>query len=94
MSDREMKARETMLLGMNEIVMHLNNEDAMTPWLYGGVPDGADEEEIREMALDDDTFYCCTSCFLRIMSRKSAYEDGLYVGKKVITSDRDSVKAK
>lgn len=87
MTDSERKTRETMLLGMNEIVMSLNNEDAIMPWLMGGVPDGADEEEIREMASDDTTFEDCASLFLRIMSRKSAYEDGLYVGNKLIVAN-------
>ena len=86
MSDRERKAREVMLLGMNEIILHLNNEDAITPWLYEGIPDGAEEDEIRTWAEDENAFAEFASCFLRIMSRKSAYEDGLYVGKKVITS--------
>lgn len=88
MTDRERKTRETILIGMNEIVTNLNNENAIESWLMCGVPDGADEEEIREMASNDRTFEECASLFLRIMSRKSAYEDGLYIGKMLITANK------
>lgn len=85
----EMNKRELMLSGMNEIIMNLNNEDVIDSWLMGGVPDGADIDEIRAMANDDDDFKYCASLFLDIMKRKSAWEDGLYVSKElgVITAD-------
>lgn len=85
----EMNKRELMLAGMNEIIMNLNNEDVIDSWLMGGVPDGADMEEICAMANDDNDFKYCASLFLDIMKRKSAWEDGLYVSKElgVITAD-------
>jgi hypothetical protein len=81
--------RELMLLGMNAIIMNLNNEDQIDSWLIGGVPDGADVEEICAMANDDDDFKYYTSLFLDIMRRKSAWDDGLYVSEElgVITAD-------
>lgn len=84
-----MSSREKILIGMNEIIINLNNEEVIDIWLMGGVPDGADEEEIREMANNDEEFKYCASLFLDIMKRKSAWDDGLYVSKElgVITSD-------
>ena len=78
--------KELMLLGMNEIILHLNNENAIMPWLMGGVPDMASKEEIEAMANDPKTFAECASLFLRIMKRKSAYEDGLFIDDTVITA--------
>jgi hypothetical protein len=87
--NRELNKRELILVGMNEIIMNLNNEDPIESWLMGGVPDGADMEEICAMANDDDDFKYCTSLFLDIMKRKSAWDDGLYVSEElgVITAN-------
>ena len=84
-----MNSREKMLIGMNEIVRSLNNEDAIDSWLMCGVSDGADEEEIKAMANDDNDFVYCASLFLDIMRYKSAWEDGIYDSKteKVYTAD-------
>lgn len=80
------REKELMLLGMNEIILHLNNEDAIMPWLMGGVPDMASKEEIEDMANDPETFAECAALFMRIMQRRSAYEDGLFIDDKVITA--------
>ena len=83
----ELTTEEKMLLGMEEIVRHLNNEEAIEPWLMCGVPDGADIDEILEMANDESTFRYCASLFLGIMSHKTAYEDGIFIpNKKLITN--------
>lgn len=81
-----MNSREKMLIGMNEIIMSLNNEDCCESWLMCGVPDGADDEEIKDIANSNDFFYIA-SLFLDIMRKKSAWNDGLYVDRKVITAD-------
>lgn len=85
----ELNKRELILAGMNEIIINLNNEDAIESWLIGGVPDGADLEEICLMANDDDDFKYCASLFLDIMRHKYAWDDGLYVSEElgVITAD-------
>ena len=79
--------KEVMLFGMNEIILHLNNEEAIEPWFMCGVPDMASREEIEDMANDPKTFAECASLFLRIMKRKSAYEDGLFIDNMVITAN-------
>ena len=89
----QLNSREKILIGMNEIIMRLNNESCMTPWLVGGVPDGADEEEILVMANDDVDFKYCASLFLDIIKSKSAYEDGIYIdGLDVINSESRKTK--
>lgn len=80
-----MNSREKMLIGMNEIILHCNNEEAMMPWFLNGVPDGADEEEIMEMANNEDTFDYCASLFLSIVKSPWVWVDGLYVNKTLIT---------
>lgn len=87
MAYSEKKAKETMLKGMNEIVLHLNNENAIKPWLVFGVPAGAEEAEIKAMAGDDATFDDCAKVFLQIMQKKTAYEDGICIGRRVISAD-------
>lgn len=91
-----MNSREKMLIGMNEIIMNLNNEGPIDSWLMGGVPDGADEEEIKAMANDDEDFKYCASLFLDIMKRKSAWDDGLYPSEElgVITADSRKIEEK
>lgn len=88
----ELNSREKMLLGMNEIIINLNNENCIESWLMCGVPDGADEEEILAMANDNDDFKYCASLFLDIIKKKSAYEDGIYISRELGTINCDSRK--
>lgn len=85
----EFNAREMILIGMDQIILHLNNEECCESWLMCGVPDGADTEEVCAMANDDKDFKYCASLFLDIIHKKSAYLDGLYISKElgVITSE-------
>lgn len=85
----ELNTREIILLGMNEIMVNMNNGEAITSWLMGGVPDGASVEEIKSMANDDEDFKYCASLFLDIMKHKTVWDDGLYVSEKlgVITAN-------
>lgn len=80
--------RERILLGAHAIMQHLNNEEAIEPWLMCGVPDGADVDEICDIANDDKQFRYITSLFLSMMRRKDIYDDGLYFsGLKLITAE-------
>lgn len=68
--------RFELLKAMNLIVSSMNNEDAYdaSGWLYIW-PDGADDEEIREMA-EGDYFEDVYNCFLKVC--KYYGKDGLY----------------
>lgn len=49
--------RANILSGMNEYILEcIGDEDIHITWLVGGVPDGADEDEIMEIAEDKAEF--------------------------------------
>ena len=84
--NRELESRIKILTGINELMLSCNNEDAIEPWFMCGVPDGADEDEITEMAADKETFEYCLSLFLDIVRHKYVWDDGIYIDGKVITA--------
>lgn len=43
----------------------IGDENILNMWLMGGLPDGADENEIREIAQDDELWLDMVSCFSR-----------------------------
>lgn len=83
----KLSSRERMLIGMNEIIRHLNNEDTLPAWDMGGVPDGASDDEICQYANEDDSFSYMASLFLAIIKDKDAYSDGLCVGDLPLITD-------
>lgn len=89
---KELNNREIMLLGIQKMVMSFNNEDMISPWLSLGVPDGADTEEILDMANDDEDFRYCVSLFMSLMRRKAVYEDGLFLGRELGVVNADTWK--
>lgn len=67
-----------LLKAMNLIVSSMNNEEAYDgAWLYTW-PDGADDDEIREMAEDAEYFDDVAAAFFRVC--KVYGKDGLYTG--------------
>lgn len=89
---KELNEREIMLLGIQQIVMSFNDEDMIGPWLSLGVPDGADTEEILDMANDDEDFRYCVSLFMSLMRMKRVYEDGLFLGRELGVVNADTWK--
>lgn len=65
-----------LLKAMETVVRSMNNDEAIEPWLMCGVPDGADDDEIMEMAADDDSMEWACASFGRIMRRFS--KDGWF----------------
>ena len=56
--------RMNMLGGMNEYVINVIGDEKMTEiWLRDGVPDGADEDDLREIAEDDDLWSDMVAAF-------------------------------
>lgn len=56
--------RANLLGGMDAYVReHLDDEDYLMEWLEMGVPDGADEEELMEIAEDEKEFNRITRVF-------------------------------
>jgi len=48
--------KANLLGGMNAYIIELGDEDILEPWLMCGVPDGCTEEELMEIAEDDEEF--------------------------------------
>ena len=48
--------RANLLGGMNSYIIELGDEEILEPWLMCGVPDGCTEEELMEIAEDEDEF--------------------------------------
>jgi hypothetical protein len=61
--------RANLLGGMDAYVReHLDDENYLMAWLELGVPDGADEEELMEIAGDEKEFNRITDIFSNIIS--------------------------
>lgn len=74
-----MSERYELMKAMHAIVCSLNNEDAYCEWIIL-VPDEATNEDLYDIAEDDDLFKDACDTFRSIMSDYAA--DGFYVGKK------------
>jgi hypothetical protein len=70
MSKNEIQVlRANLLGGMDAYVReHLDDENYLMGWLELGVPDGADEEELMEIAGDEEEFNRITDIFSNIIS--------------------------
>ena len=61
--------RANLLGGMDAYVReHLDDENYLTAWLELGVPDGADEEELMEIAGDEEEFNRIAKVFGNILN--------------------------
>ena len=75
-----MNERYQIVKGMHEIIRCMNNEEAYMDWIYT-VPDGATDEDLRDIAEDDSLFAETCNAFKFIFM---AYqEDGLFIDNKL-----------
>ena len=75
-----MNERYQIVKGMHEIIRCMNNEEAYMDWIYT-VPDGASDENLRDIAEDDTLFAETYKAFKSIFT---AYqEDGLFIDNKL-----------
>ena len=65
---RERQNNLMLVKAMHVVVMALNDEDAIEPWFYS-YPDGADEEELLEIAGDVELMDDICSNFRRRMAQ-------------------------
>ena len=70
--------RADFVRSMNNIIIHLNDEDAYMNWIQV-VPDGADEEDFKAIADDEDLFDETIYLFKDLMGRYM--KNGIYIGK-------------
>ena len=57
--------------GMNELVKEIGDEDILMNWITYGVPDEATEEDLAEIADDDDCFADVCAYFTKIVKKYS-----------------------
>ena len=73
MTKQQREERAKMVLAMEYVVRHLNDEDDFMGWLMGGVADGdikygeTDPETVDDYYLETNTFRELMECFLRRM---------------------------
>lgn len=75
-----MNRRFELMQAMHTIICAMNDEDAYMRWIYL-VPDEATDEDLREIAEDDEFFADVCKAFRRILNDHGAA--GFYVNKKV-----------
>ncbi len=68
------KSRIAVLKTMDKAVRNMNDEDAFTPWLMGGVPDGADENDYEFIAENHEYYVGTVELFTNII-KSYAEED-------------------
>ena len=56
------------LKAMRDLMQTVNNEDYYTDWWLYHYPDGATEEELMEIAGDEESYTDIAKCFLSIMA--------------------------
>lgn len=65
------------LRSMNTIIKSMNDESAYDAWIYI-IPDGADDDELMEIAEEDEeSFNDAVHAFMEIMNKRLKY--GLYI---------------
>lgn len=89
MTKAQKKERAELVLAMETICRHINNEDILMGWLMNGVADGDitsettwDDENIEYYYEDDETFAELMGCFMKRMTR-AAKDGGLYCDRVV-----------
>ena len=69
------------LRSMNTIIKSMNDESAYDAWIYI-IPDGADDDELQEIAEEDEeSFEDACKLFAKLVNKYMKY--GLYVDGKV-----------
>ena len=70
--------RADFVRSMNNIIIHLNDEDAYMNWIQV-VPDGATQDDFESIADDEELFDDVVYLFKDLMERYM--KNGIYVGK-------------
>ena len=64
------RIRQIMLVQMDAIVRcDIDDKNIIESWLMGGLPDGWDEDDLIEIAADDESFMEIVECFERCCKR-------------------------
>lgn len=78
---KNVQERFETLKSMNTIIKSMNDEGAYTAWIYI-IPDGADDDELMEIAEEDETSFAdACKLFAKLVKKYMKY--GLYVDGEV-----------
>lgn len=78
---KNIKERFEALKSMNTIIQSMNDENAYSNWIWL-IPDGADDDELRDIAKnDDEIFNEACELFAKLIRKYLKY--GLYIDRKV-----------
>lgn len=78
---KNIKERFEALKSMNTIIQSMNDENAYSSWIWL-IPDGADDDELRDIAEnDDEIFNEACELFAKLIRKYLKY--GLYIDRKV-----------
>lgn len=75
-----MSQRYEIMKAMHQLVMAMNNEDAYMEWIMT-VPDQASEDDLMDIATDDELFAEACTAFKSAM--KDYGKDGFYIDNRV-----------
>ena len=64
-----METRINQLKAMHQLMCQANDEDIYMTWIYV-VPDGATEEDFKEIAMDDEQYNECFDLFVKLIKNK------------------------
>ena len=56
---------------MDKVLRLAEDEQVITAWLMGGIPDDADEDDFEFIAVEDDVYFDVCECFHRLVSAYS-----------------------
>ena len=78
---KNVQERFEALKSMNTIIKSMNDESAYSAWIWI-IPDGADDDELQEIAKEDDeTFKNACNLFAKLVRKYMKY--GLYIDGEV-----------
>lgn len=78
---KNVQERFDILKGMDTIIKSMNDESAYDAWIYI-IPDGADDDELQEIAEEDDeSFKDACKLFAKLVKKYMKY--GLYIDGEV-----------
>lgn len=64
------RIRQIMLVNMDAIIRcDIDDENIIEGWLMGGLPDGYDQEDLDDIAADDEMWTDIVECFARCCRR-------------------------
>lgn len=58
-----------LLGGMNAYIIESGDESVWESWIMGGVPDGATEQDLLEIAKDEESWVDCCTLFGKLVKR-------------------------